>query len=162
RGAADHAWWSNGRPQGFGGPAPGVRLAGAAGAPRDLTVRSPLARERDRAGLGHRKRGRLRHLEALRAEHPIRDPLVDLVEELVDEEVARDLLQHAPVRVDEADIAAARDPEVGVACLPRPVDGAAEHRHLEGLRIRAEPLLDALGELLHADVVAAAARAGDH
>ncbi len=60
------------------------------------------------------------------------------------------------------DVAAARDAEVGVAGLPRPVDRAAEHRNLEVLLVGAEPLLDLLGERLHADVVAAAARAGDH
>ena len=68
-----------------------------------------------------------------------------------------DLLQHAAVRVDEADVAAAGDAEVGVARLARAVDRAAEHRDLEVLRVRAQPLLDLLGERLDADVVAAAA-----
>ena len=73
-----------------------------------------------------------------------------------------DLLQDAAVRVDEADVAAARDPEVRVSGLARAVDGAAEHRDLEVLRVLREPRLDLLGERLHADVVAAAARARDH
>ena len=73
---------------------------------------------------------------------PVGDPLVDLVEELVDQDVGRDLLQHAAVRVDEADVAAAGDPEVGVARLARAVDGAAEHGDLEVLRVVAEALLD--------------------
>ena len=59
----------------------------------------------------------------------------------------RDLLQHAAVRVDEADVAAAGDAEVGVARLARAVDRAAEHGDLEVLRIAVEPLLDVLGEL---------------
>ena len=70
-------------------------------------------------------------------------------------------LQHPAVRVDEADVAAAGDPEVGVTRLPRSVHGAAEHGDLEVLRIVAQPLLDLFGELLDADVVAAAARARD-
>ena len=94
--------------------------------------------------------------------HPLGDPAVDLEEELVDQDVGRDLLQHAAVRVDEADVAAAGDPEVGVARLPGPVHGAAEDGDLEVLRVRLEPLLDLLGERLDADVVAAARRAGDH
>ena len=94
--------------------------------------------------------------------HALGDPPVDLEEELVDQDVRRDLLQHAAVRVDEADVAAAGDPEVGVARLPRPVHGAAEHRDLEVLRVAAQPLLDLLGERLDADVVASAGRAGDH
>jgi 1-hydroxy-2-methyl-2-(E)-butenyl 4-diphosphate synthase len=51
---------------------------------------------------------------------------------------------------------------IRVSRLPRPVHRASEHRHLERLRIGAQPLLDTLGELLHADVVTAAARARDH
>ena len=94
--------------------------------------------------------------------HAVGDPLVDLVEELVDQDVRGDLLQHAAVRVDEADVAAAGDPEVGVARLARPVDGAAEHRDLEVLRVLVQPLLDDLRQLLHADVVAAAGGARDH
>src|SRR5712691_9472170 len=70
--------------------------------------------ERDLGRLGHRQRGGLRHLQALRPAHAAGDPRVDLVEELVDEDVRRDLLQHAAVRVDETDVAAARDPEVRV------------------------------------------------
>src|SRR5207237_9026971 len=83
-------------------------------------------------------------------------------EEPLAQDVAGDLLQHAAVRVHEADVATARNSEVGVARLPRPVDGTAEHRNLEGFGIRAQPLFDTLRELLHSDVVAAAARAGDH
>ena len=93
---------------------------------------SPSGIER---GFGHRERGRLRHLQPLRALHAAVDPAVDLVEELVDQDVRRDLLQHAAVRVDEADVAAAGDPEVGVARLPGPVHGAAHHGDLEGLRV---------------------------
>src|SRR5204863_1618911 len=62
------------------------------------------------------------HLEPLRPVHPVRNPLVDRVEELVDEDVGRDLLQYSAVGVDEADVAAASDPEVRVARLPRSVD----------------------------------------
>src|SRR5579885_538962 len=108
--------------------------------------------ERDGRRLGHRERGRLRHLQPLRPVHPVLDPAVDLVEQLVDQDVGRHLLQHPAVGVDEADVAAAGDAEVGVARLPRPVDGAAHHRDLERLRVRAEPLLDDAGEALHADV----------
>ena len=64
--------------------------------------------------------------------------------------------------VDEADVAAPRDPEVGVTRLARAVDRAAHHGNLERLRVRAEALLDDDGEALHPDVVAAAGRAGDH
>src|SRR5712691_7839963 len=70
-------------------------------------------------GLGHRERRRLRHLQPLRAAHTAGDPRVDLVEELVDEDVRGDLLQHAAVRVDETDVAAAGDSEVRVARLAR-------------------------------------------
>src|SRR4029077_3571157 len=81
---------------------------------------------------------------------------------LVDEDVRGNLLEHAAVGVDEADVAAAGDAEVRVARLAGAVDRAAEHRDLEVLRMLAQALLDDLGERLHADVVAAAARAGDH
>src|SRR5437870_1536884 len=93
--------------------------------------------EGDERGLGHREGGRLGHLETLRAAHAALDPAVDLVEELVDQDVRRDLLQHAAVRVDEADVAPARDSEVRVARLAGAVDGAAHHRDLEGLRVGA-------------------------
>src|SRR6476646_1273311 len=92
--------------------------------------------------LGHGQRRRLRHLQALRPAHPGPDPGVDLVEELVDEDVGRDLLQHAAVGVDEADVAATSDPEVGVPRLPRAVDGAAHDRDLEGLRVVLQAPLD--------------------
>src|SRR5438874_2078837 len=59
--------------------------------------------------LGHGQRRRLRHLQPFRPVHPGLDPGVDLVEELVDEDVRRDLLQHAAMGVDEADVAAAGD-----------------------------------------------------
>src|SRR5437763_8473473 len=78
------------------------------------------------------------------------------------QDVRGDLLQHAAVGVDEADVAAAGDAELGVARLARAVDGAAEHRDLEVLRVLREPRLDLLGERLHTDVVAAATRARDH
>src|SRR5215216_5491404 len=58
---------------------------------------------------GHQERGRLRQLQPLGTLHPVRDPLVDLVEELVDEDVRGNLLQHAAMGVDEAGIAPARD-----------------------------------------------------
>ena len=108
------------------------------------------------------KRGRLRHLQTLRPLHPVRDPLVDLVEQLVDEDVGRHLLQHAAVRVDEADVAAAGDAEVGVARLPGPFTAQPSTATSKCLRISCEPLLDLLRERLHADVVATARRAGDH
>ena len=41
--------------------------------------------ERDQRGFGHRKRRRLRHLQALRARHSVLDPAVDLREQLIDE-----------------------------------------------------------------------------
>src|SRR5215813_8043741 len=99
--------------------------------------RRALGLERDRGGLGHRERGGLGHLQPLRAVHAVGDPLVDLVEELVDEDVARNFLQHAAVRVDETHVAPTRDPEVGIPCLARAVDGAAEHRNLERLWVLA-------------------------
>ena len=77
------------------------------------------------------------------------------------EDLGLDLPQHLAVRVDEADVAAAGDPEVCVAGLARPVHRAPEHGDLEVLLVGAEALLDFLGERLDADVVAPAARAGD-
>src|SRR5206468_9638488 len=68
---------------------------------------------------GHEQRRRLGELEALGPLHPARDPRVDLVEELVDEDVRGHLLEHTPVGVDEARISSACDSEVGVAGLPR-------------------------------------------
>src|SRR2546421_9277155 len=62
--------------------------------------------EGNKACFGHRERGRLGHLQALRALHPALDPEIDLVEELVDQDVGGDLLQHPAVGVDEADVAA--------------------------------------------------------
>src|SRR4051812_3223258 len=128
---------------------------------RAIIAAGRLVAQRDRGRLGHRQGGRFRHLQPLRAVHPALDPAVDLVEELLDEDVARDLLQHAAVRVDEADVAPAGDSEVGVAALARAVDGAAEDGDLEMLRIGLQALFDALRELLHADVVASAGGAGD-
>src|SRR5437870_5628093 len=107
--------------------------------------------EGNQRGFGHGERGRLRHLEPLRALHAVGDPAVDLVEQLVDQDLRRDLLEDAPVRVHEADVAAAGDPEVGVAGLAGAVDGAAEHCDLEMLRVRMQPLLDLLRERLDAD-----------
>src|SRR5262245_57714735 len=46
------------------------------------TIRETLV-ERNLGGFRHRERGRLRHLQALRPAHAVRDPLVDLVEQLV-------------------------------------------------------------------------------
>src|SRR5262249_58066417 len=129
----------------------GMRLASALGiasdageSPRGLSAR-PLTRslgtvpERNQRGVGHGERGGLRHLQALRAVHAPGDPPVDLVEELVDQDVRRDLLQHTAVRVDEADVAAAGDPEVRVARLAWAVHRAAEHRDLEVLRVVPKP-----------------------
>ena len=93
---------------------------------------------------------------------PVGDPLVDLVEQLFDQDVGGNLLQHAAVRVDETDVAAAGDAEVCVARLARPVDGATEHRDLEVLWVLMQALLDDLRQLLHAHVVATAGGAGDH
>src|SRR5262245_62939974 len=93
--------------------------------------------------------------------HAVRDPAIDLVEELVNEDVGRDLLQHATVRVHEADIPSAGNAEVRVAGLAGAVDRAAEHRDLEVLRVAHETPLHRFCELLYADVVAAAGRAGD-
>src|SRR5919198_3890281 len=111
---------------------------------------------------GHHERGRLGELEALRAHHAALDPPVDLVEELVDEDVGGDLLEHAPVGVDEARVAPAGDAEIGVSSLPRSIDRAAHDRDLEGLRIALQPPLDDGRQLLDADVVAPAGGAGDH
>src|SRR5207302_10407926 len=93
---------------------------------------------------------------------PVGDPLVDLGEELVDEDVRGHLLQDTSMRVDEADIAAARDPEVGVAAFSRAVYGTAEHRHLEMLWVLRKPFLHLFRERVDADVVATARRARDH
>src|SRR6476469_7151571 len=65
--------------------------------------------EWDERGFGHREGGRLCHLQALRPLHAGGDPLVDLVEQLVDQDVGAHLLEDAAVRVDEADVAAAGD-----------------------------------------------------
>src|SRR3954469_13601688 len=86
---------------------------------------------RNCGGLGHRECRRFCHLEPLGTVHPAVDPAVDLVEELVDEDVGAHLLQYAAVGVDEADVATAGDPEVGVAALAGAVDGAAQDGHLE-------------------------------
>src|SRR5437667_1487948 len=110
--------------------------------------------EGDQRGFRHRQGGRLGHLQALRALHPAPDPAVDLVEELVDQDVGRDLLQHAAVRVDEADVATAGNAEVCVARLAGAVHGTAEHGDLERFPVALEPDLDLLGEPLHANVVA--------
>src|SRR5215467_13695245 len=92
-----------------------LTASASAGASRNVGRKSCEARaiivgglnllERDRGGFGHRQRCRLGHLQALRAEHPVGDPAVDLVEELVDEDVGGDLLQYAAMRVDEAHVA---------------------------------------------------------
>ncbi len=77
------------------------------------------------------------------------------------EDLGLDLAQHLAVRVDEPDVATAGDPEVGIARLARAVHRAAEYRHLEMLLVGTEAFLDLFCERLDADVVAAAARAGD-
>ena len=64
--------------------------------------------------------------------------------------------------VDEPDVAAAGDAEVGVARLPRSVHRAPHDGDLERLRVRAQPILDHARETLDADVVAPAGRARDH
>src|SRR5688572_16336813 len=74
---------------------------------------------------GHHERRGLRELEALGPHHAALDPRVDLAEELRNEDVRLDLPEDAPVRIDEAGVAASGDPEVGVAGLARPVDRAA-------------------------------------
>src|SRR4051812_12576940 len=84
------------------------------------------------------------------------------MEQLVDQDVRRHLLEHAAVCVDEADVAASRDSEVRVTRLAGAVDGATEYRDLEVLRIGGEPLLHRLSECLHPDVVATARGARDH
>src|SRR5207244_6154852 len=94
--------------------------------------------QRNQRGLRHCKRCRLGHLETLGPLHPVGDPFVDLVEELIDEDVRRDLLQHTTVRVDEAGLASAGNPEVGVARLSGPVHRTAEHGDFEVLGIRAQ------------------------
>src|SRR2546425_4806121 len=90
----------------------------SAGSSRSVGMKSVDARvailggrlvEGNLGGLGHSERGGLRHLQTLRPAHPVGDPCVDLVEQLVDEDVGGDLLQHAAVGVDEADVAAAGD-----------------------------------------------------
>ena len=76
--------------------------------------------ERDQARLRHRKSRRLRHLEPPRPRHSRLDPVVDLVEQLVDQDVRGDLLQNLAVCVDEADVASAGDSEVRVPASPGP------------------------------------------
>src|SRR5215475_6396566 len=116
--------------------------------------------DRDQRGLGHGQGCRFGHLEAFWPVHAVGDPLVDLVEELLDEDVRRDLLEDAAVRVDESDVAPAGDAEVGVPRLPRTVHGAAEHRDLEVLWVAVQAFLDLLRERLDAHVVSPTARAG--
>src|SRR5919109_3302042 len=101
---------------------------------------------------GHEEGGRLGELQPLGTLHPALDPLVDLVEELVHQNVRGGLLEHEAVGVDEAGVAPARDAEVGVSGFPRPVDGTAHDGDLEGLRVGPEALLDDRGEILHPDV----------
>src|SRR6266496_1175128 len=130
--------------------------------PRPLNPVTRRLFEWDQRRLCHGQSRGLRHFQSLGPVHAVDDPLIDRVEELVDEDVGRDLLQDAAVGVDEADVPAARDAEVCVARLPRSVDRAAEHCDLEVLRVGVQALLDLLGEGLDADVVPPAARAGDH
>src|SRR5829696_8183480 len=126
----------------------------------EARIASTLGRALGR--FGHEECGGLCQLEPLRTLHAPGDPRVDLVEELVDEDIGGDLLQHTPVRVDEPGVAAAGDSEIGVPSLPRAIHGAAHDGDLEGLWIALQALLDRLGEIPDADVVAAAGRAGDH
>jgi hypothetical protein len=62
---------------------------------------------------------------------------------------------------DQALVLRARDPEVGCRGLADPVHGAAEHRHLDRLLVRLEPLLDLGDDRVHVELEAAARRAGD-
>src|SRR5262245_15307965 len=103
----------------------------------DARLTALLGRLLDRAlrGLGHHDRRGLRELQALRPLHARFDPAVDLVEELVDEDVRGDLLENAPVGVDEARLAPACDSEVCVSRLARAVDGASHDSYLECLGI---------------------------
>src|SRR6266540_1051440 len=135
-------------------------LRGRAVHPRGRSIFSSDRLQWNQRGLGQ-GRG-LRHLQTLRAVHALRDPLVDLVEQLVDEDVGRHLLQHSPVRVDEAGVAPPCDAEVRIARLAGTVHRATEHRDLEVLRIRMEPFFHLLRERLHADVVPPARRARNH
>ena len=61
---------------------------------------------------------RLRHLEPLRALIPSASQRSISTGRLVDQDPDSTFRRHPPVRVDEADVAAAGDPEVGVAGLP--------------------------------------------
>src|SRR4029450_6010652 len=70
--------------------------------------------------------------------------------------------QHAAVGVDEADVSAACDPEVGVSRLPRAVDRAAPDRDLARLPLVLEAPLDLAREVLDPHVVAPARGARDH
>src|SRR6185369_13096312 len=101
-------------------------------------------------------------LEPLRSLHPVGEPAVDLDEELVDERLRRDLLEHTTVRIDEADVASARDAEVRVTRLPRSVHRAAHDRDLERLRVCAQAILDDAREALDTDVVPSTRRTCDH
>src|SRR5688572_11104982 len=110
-----------------------LTASASAGGSRSVGMKSWEARKDPSLGralgrFGHHQSGRLGELESRRALHSAFDPPVDLVEELVDEDVRGDLLQHAPMRIDETGIAPAGDAEVGVTGLPRPVHGAAHDR----------------------------------
>src|ERR671925_1688014 len=120
----------------------------------EARMASPLGRALGR--FGHHERGGLGQLEPLRPLHARVDPTVDLVEELVDEDVGRDLLEHTPVGVDEAGVAAAGDAEVGVARLAGTVYGAAHDGDLERLWVVMQTLLDLFRQVPDADVVAPA------
>src|SRR5262249_59765976 len=67
----------------------------------------------------------------------------------------------APARHPAAALPSAGEPEAGAPRLSGPVDGTAEDRDFECLLVGREALFDPGGELLDADVVAAAGRAGD-
>src|ERR687897_3314143 len=87
--------------------------------------------------------------------------LVDLLEELVDEVLLRDLLERLAAREDEALVLGPGDTEVRVRRLPDAVDRAAEHGDLDRVGVRLEALLDVGHDGVHVELQAAAGRAGD-
>src|SRR5919106_54368 len=147
------SWWLTASASAGGSRSVGIKSLEARKGP---SLRGALGR------FGHHQSGRLGQLQARRALHPAFDPPVDLVEELIDEDVRGDLLQHTPVGVDETGVAPAGDAEVGVTGLPRPVHGATHDRDFEGLWIVTEALLDLLSQRPDADVVPPARGARDH
>ena len=103
---------------------------------------------------GHRERGRLRVLAALRPLHPGGDPGVDLPEELLDQHRGVDLAEHLAVGVDEANLPPARDAEVGVAIAHTAADSGADGRIVATLGAVRAVIDDGVTALLeHADEV---------